>query len=384
VDFVTQKWYNNELIMENEESPQNGNENLNRDTEDFEFTVFLDRDPTGCLDEVEGLQRGEPLTWGATPGDRMNTLQQQLGLVIDLQELTYRDIPDDVDMEMVDYVHTTFTSRFHARAEANEENYMTALNASNDGFSPWMVEMFTRAELGHASPAELLLTRQLKGIRSVELACLTHPYGKRIEEYLEEMREAVKAQVEYMGGTYYDEPETRYRVKEIIGHEKGVEKFDKGVLMTRKRTLGIMSDGTIIRERSSFVLRLDAAVPLTEDERKALESVDLSQPDWQDKLVEAGKLDEIADLLMKINEYSLAIPIATTIYAYNPETARLVEERAAAAAAERKADFAEEFPILAAAMTGEQNKLRVAEFRGGMFYSGPPEPSDAPIELFDE
>ena len=376
MDFVTQKWYNNELIMENEESPQNGNENLNAKAEHFDATAFLE--------EAELLQRGQPRTWGATPGDRMNTLQQQLGLVIDLQQLTYRDIPDDVDMEMVDYVHTTFTSRFHARAEANEENYMTALNAPNDVFSPEMIEMFTRAELGHASPAELLLTRQLKGIRSVELACLTHPYGKRIEEYLEEMREAVQSQVEYMGGEYYDEPRTRYRVKEIIGYEKGEAKFDKGVLMTRKRALGMMPDGTIIRERSSFVLRLDAAVPLTDREREALKGVDLSQLDWQDKLVAAGNLDEIADLLMKVNEYSLAIPIATTIYAYNPETARLVEERAAAAAAERKADFAEEFPILAAAMTGEQNKLRVAEFRGGMFYSGPSEPSEAPIELFDK
>lgn len=362
--------------MLNEEAPPIGNPNICPDAEVIDLTTFFDNS--------EQLQCGTPLTWGATPLDRMNTLQQQLELVVTLQELTYRDIPDDVDMEMVNYVHTTFTSRFHGRAEANEENYMTALNASDDQFSPKVLNMFKRGEQGHASPAELLLTRQLKGIRSVELACLTHPYGKRIDELLEEMRETVRSQVESMGGSYYDEPETRYRVKEIIGYEKGKEVFDKGVLMTRKRTLGIMPDKTVIRERSSFVLRLDEVMPLTSAERDALENVDLSQPDWQDKLVEAGGLDEVADLLLKINQYSLAIPIATTIYAYNPKTARLVEERKAAQLADRKALFTETYPILAAAMCGQENKLRVNEFRDGMFYSGPKIQSDQPIKLFDD
>lgn len=361
--------------MPNEELPPSEDPNTSPEAKAIDLAAFFD--------EAELLQRGTPLTWGATPLDRMNTLQQQLELVVTLQELTYRDIPDDVDMETVNYVHTTFTSRFHGRAEANEENYMTALNASDDTFSPEVLSMFKRGEQGHASPAELLLTRQLKGIRSVELACLTHPYGKRIDELLEKMRETVRSQVESMGGSYYENPETRYRVKEIIGYEKGKEEFDKGVLMTRKRTLGIMPDGTIIRERSSFVLRLDDVMPLTATERKDLRGVDLSQPDWQDTLVKAGNLDEIADLLLVMNEYSLAIPIATTIYAYNPETARLVEERKAARLAERKALFTETYPILAAAMCGQENKLRVAEFRGGMFYSGPKIQSDEPVELFD-
>ena len=361
--------------MQDKEVSPKSNANYNPGTESVDFTTFFAN--------AEKLPHGEPLTWGATPLDRMSTLSQQLDLVVTLQQLTYRDIPDDVDMEMVDYVHTTFTSRFHNRAEANEENYMTSINTSNDVFSPEVLTMLKRAELGHATPAELLLTRQLKGIRSVELACLTHPYGKRIDELLEKMRDEVRDQVEFMGGVYLDEPDTRYRVKEIIGHEKGQEEFDKGVLMTRKRTLGAMPDGTIIRERSSFVLRLDAAVPLTDVERSALEAVDLSQPDWQDALVKAGNLDKVADLLMKVDEYSLAIPIATTIYAYNPETARLIEERDALEYAQRKADFAKSYPILTAAMNGEKSKLRVAEFRSGLFYSGPENGSEEPIELFE-
>lgn len=361
--------------MQNEKTPQNGNGNMDLINDAIDYDTFFN--------EVGKFQRSDPLTWGATPLDRVSTLHQQLDLVVSLQELTYRDIPDDVDMEMIDFVHTTFASRFHGRGEANEENYMTALNPCDVIFSPSIIEMFKHGENGHASPAELLLTRQLKGIRSVELACLTHPYGKRIEELLEEMREAVQVQVEFMGGSYYEEPETRYRVKEIIGYEKGKEKLDKGVLMTRKRTLGIMPDGTIIKERSSFVLRLDEATPLTAAERKACEDVDLSQLGWQRKLVVVAKLDEMAGTLMEMNEYSLAIPIATTIYAYNPETARLVEERKEKESAERKALFAKNHPIIAAAMAGNENKLRVTEFRGGMFYSGPAERSEESVDLLD-
>ena len=361
--------------MQNTEIFQNKDLNMNVSGESIDYVTFFD--------DIEKLLHGEPLTWGATPLDRVSTLHQQIDLLAELQVYTYCDIPDDIDMEIIDYVHTTFAARFHGRGEANEENYMTALNPSEAVFSPEIIEMFKRGELGVASPAELLLTRGLKGIRSVELACLTHPYGERIEELLEVMRVAVQEQVEFMGGSYYEEPETRYRVKEIIGYEKGEEKFDKGVLMTRKRTLGLMPDGTIIRERSSFVLRLDDTMPLTDAEREALESVDLSQPDWQDTLVEVGRLDEIADILLKMNEYSLAIPIATTIYAYNPETTRLIEEREARVSTERKTLFAKTHPILAAAMEGSQNKLRVVEFRGGMYYSGPPEPSKESAKLFE-
>jgi hypothetical protein len=360
-------------MMQENELTLTGNPEMHKSTELYELSTFFD--------EIKTFNKGDPLTWGATPLDRMSTLQQQLKLVIDLQEFTYRDIPDDVDMEIIDFVHTTFAARFHGRAEANEENYMTSLNATDAVFSPKIIEMFIRGEHGHALPAELLLTRELKGIRSVELACLTHPYGTRIEEYLEKMRESVKDQVEFMGGSYYDEPETRYRVKEIIGYSKGEEKFDKGVLMTRKRTMGMMPDGTVIRERSSFVLRLDDSMPVTDEEREALEHIDLKSNQWQDELVKAGNLDRLADVLLEMNEYSLAIPIATTIYAYNPTTARLIEERDARKLAEDKAIFAKEYPIIAAAMNSDEKKLRVAEFRGDMFYFGPAEASEEPIEL---
>jgi len=367
--------------MREKEFVQKESSEMRKSTELFDFSAFLNK--------ANQLPHGEPITYGATPLDRVTTLNQQLSLAVDLQELTYRDIPDDVPMEIIDYVHTTFATRFHSRAEANEENYMTALN-SESVFSLEVLEMFRRGELGQATPSELLLTRELRGIRSVELACLTHPYGKRITDtpyeknMLTEMREVVQEHVELLGGVYYDEPETRYRVKEIVGYEKGEEKLDKAVLMTRKRTIGEMPDGTIIRERSSFVLRLDDGSPFTKEDIEFLNSIDISEDGWQDALVKAGKLDEVAKVLLLNDEFSLAIPISTTIYAYNSETAEAIEARDARLLAERKAAFAKEHPILAAAMnnvTDNARLHRVAEFRGDIFYVGPTTPSNEKVKL---
>jgi hypothetical protein len=339
--------------------------------ESFDFNSFLEKAHT--------LPRGEPLTYGATPLDRMTTLQQQLNLAVDLQQLTYRDIPDDVPMDIIDYVHTTFASRFHNRAEANEENYMTSLYTDDDCDAA-MLPMFRRAELGQASPSELLVTRKVRGIRSVELACLTHPYGKRIDTLLPKMREVVKQHVELLGGSYYDEPETRYRVKEVVGYKPGKEQFDKGLLMTRKRTLGEMPDGTIIRERSSFVLRLDEYSPFSKAELGVFEGIDRSAPDWKNELVEAGKLNEISEILLDKDKFSLAIPISTTIYAYNTETAAMIEKRDAVELAKRRALFAQQHPILSAAMNMEQVSTNVSEDRSGILYVGPMDQSEDPFE----
>jgi len=351
-----------------------------RGSETYKDTDGIDL--SALLEKAQFLRRGEPLTYGATPLSRARTIQQQLDLALDLQQLTYRDIPEDVPMEIIGYVHATFVTRFHNRAEANEENYMGALNVHTE-FSPEVQEMFQRGELGQASASELLLTRQLLGIRSVELACLTHPYGKRIEDLLPEMREAVKDHVELLGGTYYDEPETRYRVKEIVGYDKGEEKLDKAVLMTRKRTMGTMPDGTIIRERSSFVLRLDDKSPFTKHEISLLNSVDLSQDDWQDKLMKLGKLDEVAALLLAMDEFSYAIPISTTIYAYNPETAQAIEKRDAQLLIDKEEIFAKEFPTIAAVRSGEIETVRVSKDYGAMFYSGPAISSEQHSKLFE-
>lgn len=330
--------------------------------------LFVDN----ILARAEALPKGGPFTYGATPLDRTATFSQQLELATVLRKFTLSDLPEEVPLETIDYIHRTFLERFHGRAEANEENYTTALVPKETyADKPGILSLFEKAELGTASPTEILITRNLRGIRSAELACLTHPYGARIE-MLDEMRSVVQDHVEGFGGTYYDTPETRYRVKEVVWSEDESEDRMLGLLMTRKRTLGQILDGTIIRERSSFLLRADEGGFLTDKDLEQLESVDLSSKTWQDDLVQVARLDEIAAFLLDNDEHTLAIPISSTIYGYNLDATRQIEERDATEKQHSREKFATEFPNLAKARW-DQTEVEV-EVDGGIqriHYVGP-------------
>lgn len=329
------------------------------------------------LNSADRLPKGDPFTYGATPLDRMTTLSQQIELANTFQEFMSYGLPEEIPAEVKEYVKRTFIKRFHGRAAANEENYTTALK-TKDAFAQDMrlTEIITRAELGKASPSELLIVRSLLGIRSVELACLTHPYGEPERmRILPRMRDAVHQHIELFGGSCAPNPETRYRVKEVIGFDGGDASFRNGLLMTRKRTLAELSDGTIIRERSSFLLRTDEHSLVTEADIAALQSVDLSNPAYQDELVKAARLDEIASVLLEMDEFTQAIPISSTIYAYNPMTTQLIYERDARIAEERRIEFARLWPHLAeAAEKGimlPSPSPSVDEALNGIFYVGP-------------
>lgn len=330
--------------------------------------------PIDLLERSSHLPKGEPYGYGATPLDRMATLGSQRELALTLQEYTL-SIPDDVPLTVADYVHRTFMGRFYGRAEANEENYTTSLRTKEDYANNKVVqEIIARGELGFASPTELLVLRELLGIRSVELACVTHPYGERMD-MLEEMRDVVAQHVTLCGGEYNPDPSTRFRVKEVIGLAEGDKSFSNGLLMTRKRTLAMLPDGTTIRERSSFVLRTDEQSLINKEDIEALKNVDLSHLDYQDKLVEAAHLDEVARILLKSNLYSQAIPISTTIYAFNEATAQEIHERDHEQLLKRRAEFAKHYPILAAAAAQNHTAPSAEVFDNlegsGMLYVGP-------------
>lgn len=329
---------------------------------------------TDLIERSSQLPKGEPYGYGATPLDRMATLGSQRELALTLQGYTL-SIPDDVPLTVADYVHRTFMGRFYGRAEANEENYTTSLRTKEDFADNKAIQaMIARGELGYASPTELLILRDLLGIRSVELACVTHPYGERIE-MLQEMREVVAQHVRLCQGEYDPNPPTRFRVKEIIGLAEGDASYTNGLLMTRKRTLATLADGTTIRERSSFVLRTDDQSLLNSVDIAALKNVDITQHDYQDKLVEAAHLDEMAVILLKSNLFSQAIPISTTIYAFNEATAQEIHERDHMRLLERRAEFAKQYPVLAAAAAQNYTTPSAEVFDdiegSGMLYVGP-------------
>lgn len=280
------------------------------------------------LETVSAAPAGRPETYGATPLNHAAAYKQQLSLRNNLAELLEDDIPEGVPDAIIEYMKDTFVSRFIRRGTANHENYLSALRTREEiSDDPFIQAMVERAELGHASPSELLVVQQLMGIRSVELACLTHPYGKKIE-LLEPMRESVRENIELLGGEFYEDPEARYRVKGFAG-EFG--DYSQGVLMTRKRIIGNMPDGTIVCERSSFVLRLDDESAVSQESVAAITAAVAKlgpmSTDWQNEAVVAGNLDEITNHLLGNNIFAQAIPVSTTIYAYNLETAQQIKDR---------------------------------------------------------
>ncbi|MDB5162284.1 MAG: hypothetical protein JWM52_792 [Candidatus Saccharibacteria bacterium] len=277
--------------------------------------------------------KGEELTFGATPLDRLLTIGSQKKVRLELQKLLL-SIPGEIPLNIASYIRDTFDVRFNNRAKANDENFMTALRYDAlpllDVSLSAIVE---RARLGTASPAELLLVRDQLGIRSIELACLTHPYGEH-EESLASMHKAVSYAVDLFGGNRDDSSESRFRVKEAVGDE-GVAlgeddlSIPAGLLMTRKRTLATLPDGTIVRERSSFVLRTDTDSrfykEFGEEGVAMMRMIQTEEGVIQEKLLEPYK--EFIEELSLSKKRKNAISMSSTIYAYNPETAREVTKQ---------------------------------------------------------
>lgn len=309
------------------------------------YSAKFDRPIDVLVDLSACNKHGKPEDFGATPLDSLLTMQQQISLRHHLEVLAGNP-PVDVPLIIADYVQETFRDRFIARGYANDENYHTSLLKPADyADNKSVMALIDRAEQGLASPAELLVVRQLLGIRSVELACLTHPYGRRIDDYLETMRSTVRSGVLLMGGEYMPK-EPRLRVKNVIlanvpkakmpevyalSNRERIAIADQyggvaGILKTRKTTLGSMPDGTLIKERSSFILRTDPESAITQAELDELLEYDQDN-NWEDAAVRGSSLEQSALTLLNSDMFTQAIPISTTIYAYNKETARLVRQR---------------------------------------------------------
>lgn len=325
-------------------SSQEGSLESERDVYKPELAASMDV----LIDLAACNAKGKPDTFGATPLNQSSTIHQQADLMHELS--VYAEYaPEDVPKEVAEFVRQTFRDRFVARGVANDENFHTSLlskryYADNNN----ALRLIDRAEEGSASPAELLLVRQLLGIRSVELACLTHTYGRRLKEgLLDQMRSTVMSGVLLMGGEYHKDTNPVLRIKDVILNNVDKDDMPKvytmsnkerigiaeqfggiaGILITRKRHLGTMSDGTVIKERSSLILRADEQGMVTKNDLERL--TQCATDGWEDSALQDTQLDKLVLELMDMNEFSYAIPISTTIYAHNEETAKMVSAKQA-------------------------------------------------------
>jgi hypothetical protein len=283
------------------------------------------------------LPHGAPDTFGATPLDKTIATDQQSKLLRDLQGLTLRATPEGTPRVIKRYILDTFGERFNSRGEANWENYKTSLKSEElYADEPIVMESIERAKPGHASPAELALVRQLLAMRSIELAARTISYGMGIKAgFLKDMQTAVQINLEFLGAKYFKEPEEVFRVKELIPDEDGTPSFEHGLLFTRKRILCALNDGTIVKERTSFVLRIDkesllyGSGVITDEQIARMAAVDPDSPDWGDQIADISNIADITKDLLEHDVFTEVIPLSATIYAFHPETAKLVKEKVA-------------------------------------------------------
>lgn len=268
--------------------------------------------------------RGDRLTWGATPLE-FNTRQP---LVFDeLCDRIESIAPGGTPAEVKDYVLKHFMSRFYRRQDRNHQSYEDrAVDIETlDQDSLMSLEC---ALQGEETPSRLLELGKTLGMPSIELARLTHPFGTHMET-LEEMRDAVDYAVESKGGKLYRHDEfTTYGIDGAHIRSNTADNIEAGFLMKRKRVVGKLPDGTVIMERSSFVLRIDEDGQIDQSLAAKMRKVKIDKnPDWAEEIMKAGNLQELVPSLLDSNDFDIAIPLSTTVYAYNPNRVQELEAK---------------------------------------------------------
>lgn len=295
---------------------------------------------------------GSPLTWGETP---LLTNAKQYEVYLELLKRMETNVPEGTPREVQEYIVSHFMARFYQRQLRNEQSYDDRSVEDLSQISSETLSILIWALKGVASPAELLPLRSELGMPSIELARLSHPYVYETET-LDEMRAAVDYAIEKMGGEPCEEndcttygidashtvnnsgrtPINRARALMLANSvmESDKAKLDDmvrfaseyesvtrvGILIKRKRIVATLPDGTVIIERSSFVLRIDEDSDLDQAIAKKIRGVVIEgNPNWESEMMAAGNLLELVPQLLAENKFKIAIPLSTTFYAYNPE-----------------------------------------------------------------
>lgn len=318
---------------------------------------------------IQDLPVGTHETFGATPLDARRDVQAMLckDILEERSDPVLQSFESTVPSLILKNYNPLFSERFNNRVTANAENYSRRLYSPEDvvnflneidpsGMSGLLfLESLGRADRGEASMGELLAIQSLLGMASIELGCASHPMGSGLE-HLKNLRDTTIECIKRSGGTYVDQPESRYRVKKIIGLEKDDIKGASGYVMTRKRVIGHMPDGTVIKERTSFILNLSR---IPEPIRRAVQGIDPMSRESQDELAIAGGIDAFIEQCLADNDFETVLPMSTTVYASNCQTKQEIDMRMENEKILRWEQFKEERPMLATLI--EEAKARGCE-----------------------
>jgi hypothetical protein len=153
------------------------------------------------------------------------------------------------------------------------------------------------------------------------------------------MREAVFDAIRNTGQELDDNPKRpKYRIRnsDVIMAPKRhfspklMERPASAVLVTRKRILTQLDDDTRIIERSSFILRLDTLDEVSSELAKSIQAIDVNEYNvdgWRKKVTAIIRQAEDNLGLLKDNRFDIAIPVETTIFAFNNTVLQKVIER---------------------------------------------------------
>ncbi len=300
-------------------------ENLSLQTE-LITPSSADESISDSLDQPDPREKlsGDLLTWGATP---LNVNARQLEVFHLLKKRIKRSAPEFTPDAVKEFVLQHFMSRFFERQDRNAKSFEDRdPNILVDDLDEQAQDALIDAICGTSNPNDLLKTRENLDMPSIELARLTHPYGRRMKT-LGDMRQAVDFAIEANNGRLIDDDSmTTFGVDGGHIRDKG-ENIELGFLMKRKRVRGILPDGTVIIERSTFVLRVDDASPLDQDIASQFRDIKIDKnPDWNKQVMEVINANNLLPDLLENNMFNIAIPLSTTTYAFNPQRVYELEE----------------------------------------------------------
>lgn len=267
------------------------------------------------------------LSTGATPlaGIEYPDVQKMQNEVVrkELLRRIIRSTPQDTPLPVRSFMVHSFLTRFAGRASKNYDSYVERLVADIPTDSPEFTEQHERAMRGTASPEELIIVRRTLGMRAIELARFTHPYGAMIDR-LDVMRNEVATAITNQGGILFEPRDYNEKFKlRSTGllldpdHREQV----MSLLITRRRDSGMVDDDSLAMERSSFIVPVhegSAYDPALSKRMREVRMVD--NPYRLQELEEAGRIHEVVPELLETNNFKAAIPQSTTIFEYNQTT----------------------------------------------------------------
>lgn len=233
------------------------------------------------------------------------------------------------------FAEQNFLARFARRLDRNRASYDTRLveEVPEEICAP-----HERVLVGDGSPSEALTVMLALRMRSIELARLTHPdTDMQNNPELDGMRSDVYDAVLEHGGRYYDDIRTDYELTNIdtvvpceeeLADGRPVENtaVREGVMVTAKRHIAELPDGTKVVERTSYIIDLNE---LPSEISSVIRSVNtLNNENSLQEITDAAQLDTLFPYLIERGaEETSVIPISTTVYAYNETIAQRIADQ---------------------------------------------------------